>query len=61
MCQVLVSSVVFGAIPVAALTHCKINFFWEVMVERCHLVALSWCSSFSLMTVSGAGVVIADQ
>ena len=26
--------------------YCKIDFFLEVMVERHHLVALSWCPSF---------------
>ena len=45
------------AIPVAALsTHCKIDFFWEVMFEHHHLVALSWCPSFFSMAISGAGI-----
>ena len=42
-----VSSFFFIAIPVAVLsTHCKIDFFWEVMFEHRHLVALSLCPSF---------------
>ena len=40
-------------------THSEIDFFWEVevMVESCHLVALSYCPRFFFfvtMTVSGA-------
>ena len=47
-----VSSFLFRAISVAALsTHCKIYFFWEVLFERRHLVALNWCPSFFSMAV----------
>ena len=35
------------AIPLAVLsTHCKIDFFCEVMFQHRHLVALSWCPHF---------------
>ena len=56
MSPALLSSVFFGAIPVAALTtHCKIDFFWEVMVGCRHLVVLSWCPSTAF------SVVISDK
>ena len=50
------------SILVAALSkHCKIDFFWEAMVDCRHFLAPSWCPSFFSVAVSGAGVVISVQ